>query len=229
MLSPTKLAYQRRWRANRRVLLAKAERVACACGCGSMLSPRHPHKKEVAPRYKPGHNKSTLGRRWSATSIAKRAETRRARNGGLYQTKRGWKHRPETIAKMTVAVRRRDLAGVNNPFYGKRHPPELLRRIAEKNSGPGNAGWRGGVSVLPYGPGFTRKTKRIILERDGYRCRRCGKQQSELKRGLQVHHLDHDKNNNDHSNLAAACGSCNVWASYHRAESFITGGVPLAG
>jgi hypothetical protein len=38
---------------------------------------------------------------------------------------------------------------------------------------------------------------------------------------LQVHHLDHDKMNNDPTNLVAACGSCNVWASYHRDEPFI--------
>jgi len=233
--------------------LAAAEllpKVPCLCGCGRMLRALDTNLRPA--RYAHGHNPApshTLfnaervatfnrartgvpllalrGRKRPAEEIARRQVARLRNNGGVYQTKHGWKHAPETIAKMTAAVRKRDLAGANNPFYGRRHPPEVLRRIAEKNSGPNSPHWRGGVSTLPYGPEFTRKFKRSILERDGHYCRRCGNHQGELKRKLQVHHLDHDKKNNDPGNLAASCCSCNIWASYHREQPF-TLSPPLA-
>lgn len=111
-----------------------------------------------------------------------------------------------------------DTTGPNNAFFGKSHTEETKRLLSEQRTGPLHHGWRGGVATLPYGPGFTRKLKRLIRERDGDRCVRCGKSQADNHRTLEVHHLDHDKLNNDPSNLATSCGSCNVWASWHRDE-----------
>jgi 5-methylcytosine-specific restriction endonuclease McrA len=76
------------------------------------------------------------------------------------------------------------------------------------------------VGTLPYGPEFTRKFKKLIRERDNYTCQRCGKTQAQEGRVLQVHHLDHNKMNNDPTNLVASCGLCNIWASHHRDEPF---------
>lgn len=220
-------------------------KIQCACGCGTPIPPlttdgrparfAHGHNRNPATQFKKGHLAWNAGKPNPAASlvhkgkklateeIARRTATRLARNGGRYTSidARGWRHPPETLAKITAANRRNAKPGALNPFYGKQHPPEIIERIRVKNSGPNHHGWRGGVSTFPYGPEFTRQLKRRILDRDQHTCQRCGKTQAELPRKLQVHHLDHDKKNNAESNLVAACCKCNIWASYHRDAPFV--------
>lgn len=51
--------------------------------------------------------------------------------------------------------------------------------------------------------------KKHVLERDGYKCRECGKE-----KGLIVHHLDHsgssENPNNEMDNLITLCRSCHM-------------------
>ncbi|HEX3053224.1 MAG TPA: NUMOD3 domain-containing DNA-binding protein [Aggregatilineaceae bacterium] len=232
----TKEEAARRSREKRWARIEAMPKIPCACGCGEMIPP---FTKEFQPAtYKRGHNPYTENRyRWtkettprtnystrkgqklSAEEIARRTETRRKNTGGRY-TVGGWKHKPETLQKYSIAVRKRDLTGERNPFWGKTHTPETRQLISERNSGSNSPAWKGGISCLPYGPGFTRKFKRLIRERDNFTCQRCGITEAEYGRTLPVHHLDHDKNNNDPTNLVTACPKCNVWASYHRDEPF---------
>lgn len=151
--------------------------------------------------------------------IAQRTATRRNRNGGSYQTASGWKHSPETIAKMVEAVRRRDLFGEANPFFGRTHTAEARARMGAR--GADHPQWKGGTGTLPYGPEFTRAYKRMIRERDGQTCQRCGVNRADYGRTLEVHHIDHDKKNNDPTNLATVCSSCNTWLWWHKDEPFV--------
>jgi hypothetical protein len=113
--------------------------------------------------------------------------------------------------------------------YALGHNPDGEQTRFKKGQVPYNkdlpshlqAGWKGGVGVLPYGAGFTKKFKRLIRERDQYTCQRCGLTQDKHWRTLEVHHIDHNKNNNDPSNLVTSCGKCNIWANFHRDEPFI--------
>lgn len=161
------------------------------------------------------------GKKLSPGEIERRTATRLDRNGGKYQVKSGWAHTPETIAKMTESVRKRDLTGENNPFHGKRHTAEARAAMSEALSGERNPGWKGGSGTLPYGPEFTRKFKRMIRERDGQTCQRCGITRADYGKTLEVHHIDHDKANNDPLNLATVCSSCNVWCWWHRDEPLV--------
>lgn len=214
--------------------------VECQCGCGTLIPAVNKLGKPA--RFAHGHNwrgqkrpgmtawnkgkpnpaasRVHKGKKLPPEELARRQETRRAKNGGAYQVARGWKHKPETIERMRKVNRANARYGPANHFYGRRHSEETKRQLSEQLSGPNNPNWHGGVGALPYGPGFTRKYKRLIRERDNYTCQRCGITQAEYGRALQVHHLDHDKTNNDPTNLVTACGSCNVWASYHRDEPF---------
>lgn len=117
---------------------------------------------------------------------------------------------------VTESVRKRDLRGSKNPFYGRSHSVESRAKMSAANTGDKHHGWKNGASTLPYGPGFTKRFKRLIRDRDNHTCQRCGKTRGQVGRTLQVHHADHDKMNNDPTNLVTVCASCNVWLSYHR-------------
>lgn len=187
----------------------------CACGCGTLIDERDKQGRER--RFVNGH--ANRGKRLTEAEVAQRTATRRERNGGAYQTASGWKHSPETIARMTAAVRRRDLAGEANPFYGKTHSAEARARMGAR--GATNPQWKGGTGTLPYGPEFTRAYKRLIRERDDQTCQRCGITREQFGRTLEVHHIDHDKMNNDPANLATVCSSCNVWLWWHKDEPLV--------
>jgi len=159
------------------------------------------------------------GKQLSAEAIAQRTATRLAKNDGVYQTARGWKHTEETRARIAEANRRRDLTGERNPFYGKTHTEESRSKMGAR--GEQHPHWKGGVGYFPYGPEFTRKFKRMIRERDNQTCQRCGITRAEYGKTLEVHHIDHDKANNDPLNLATVCASCNVWCWWHQDEPLI--------
>ena len=50
-----------------------------------------------------------------------------------------------------------------------------------------------------------RRLRREVLDRDGWRCQRCG-----LPGALEVHHRDHDPTNNDRANLTTYCRPCHI-------------------
>ncbi len=181
------------------------------------------------------------GKKLTPEQIRQRDITRRAKHDGLYCVKKGWKHTPETIQRMTETSRKNARYGPDNHFYGRKHTPEIQAKIMAKlsakfpngtfyghkhtaearakisarMSGPNHPNWHGGMSPLPYGPEFTRKFKRLILQRDNYTCQHCGVTQSEAKRTLQIHHIDHNKMNNDPANLMTVCGPCNMGFNSH--------------
>jgi hypothetical protein len=83
-------------------------------------------------------------------------------------------------------------------------------------NGAGNPAWRGGISRNSYSREFRASFKRLIRERDGNRCQRCGKTEKQNKRTLPIHHIDHDRMNCDPINLVTVCTSCNIWLAWHR-------------
>jgi len=72
----------------------------------------------------------------------------------------------------------------------------------EAHSGENSPFWKGGQAGYGYAWGATREH---ILIRDNYTCQICKSQ-----RNLQVHHIDHDRENILDPNLITLCRSCNV-------------------
>jgi len=90
--------------------------------------------------------------------------------------------------------------GQKNPNYGK--------GLFGKN----NPNWRGGVAHKQYSRKFKRVLRPIILSI--YKeCQLCG-----TKKQLEVHHIDHDKNNNCFTNLITLCKRCNVKECWYDRE-----------
>lgn len=178
-----------------------------------------PDSRGRVRRFVNGH--ANRGKKLPPEELVRRTATRRAKTGGVYQTANGWKHTDETRARMTDAVRRRDLSGERNPFHGKTHTEESRAKMSDALSGEANPQWTGGSGYLPYGPEFNRKFKRMIRERDNQTCQRCGITRATYGKTLEVHHIDHDKANNDPVNLATVCSSCNTWCWWHQDQPLI--------
>ena len=49
------------------------------------------------------------------------------------------------------------------------------------------------------------RLRRAILDRDGWRCQRCGRYGR-----MEIHHADGDPMNNDVDNLRTLCRSCHI-------------------
>ena len=85
-------------------------------------------------------------------------------------------------------------------------------------TGEASTSWKGGNSLLPYGSEFTKAFKKLIRDRDGNKCQRCGAKRNK-GRALEIHHIDFDKTNNDPTNLITVCGKCNIYFNFHQEES----------
>jgi hypothetical protein len=87
--------------------------------------------------------------------------------------------------------------------------------VIEENSGCGHHNWKGGISKEPYCQKWTKKFRKSIKKRDGYKCMNpyCDSKDPE---DLTIHHIDYNKKNCRHQNLITACRSCNGKANYNR-------------
>ena len=106
-------------------------------------------------------------------------------------------------------------SGSANPFFDRSHSiahQERLRQLSMERRGPLSPTWRGGKGSS-YGSGWTGQLRNRVRERDGKRCRSCGKPQNERFK-LDVHHLDETKSKHDVSNLVSLCRSCHLGITY---------------
>lgn len=89
--------------------------------------------------------------------------------------------------------------------------PASRARVKPNMRGAKHFRWNGGSSKTrsPYAPGFTERLKRMIRQRDGYRCRHCGTRPQRLKL-LVVHHLDGLKTDHSPGNLVTLCSPCHT-------------------
>jgi len=201
-----------RFKIRKEIKRQSLPKIPCTCGCGTMIPPITVQGKPA--KYAWGHNPSPTvfktghipwtagkkcpaiglvhkGKKISKEEIEQRTKTRLKNNNGIYQVKRGWKQSEET-----------------------------KKKISDSLKGEKNHGWKGGISKLPYGFEFNDELKHVIRDRDGNICQRCGKTPEQNKKTLAVHHIDHDKMNNDPRNLVTVCNVCNIWYSNHRDQPF---------
>lgn len=128
---------------------------------------------------------------------------------------------------------RKKLNGKNHPMYGKHHTQKAIEKIRtarigkhhskktrEKisiaNSGTNNHFWQEGKSFELYSRKWTNKLRQSIRKRDNFTCQNCNTHQNKLKRKLDVHHIDYNKQNCNHNNLISLCNKCHRKTNYRR-------------
>ena len=89
---------------------------------------------------------------------------------------------------------------LNKLGIGTRTPAERGERHSKRMSGAGNPAWVGGTCQ-----GWHKKVALSMFDR----CQWCGSTKS-----LEVHHMDHDRENGSKDNLTILCGPCNKVESW---------------
>jgi hypothetical protein len=95
------------------------------------------------------------------------------------------------------AARQRGLLSASDPAW--------RLKIAHAVAGPNNPRWEDGRAALPYTPGFSGTTRKLVKDRDDHACQSCGS----LK-NLCVHHKDFAKENHELENLVLLCRKCHT-------------------
>ena len=103
--------------------------------------------------------------------------------------------------------------GKLHPLFGKERPDSRKRMIDNK------LGYIHGRGYEPYTKEFTEKLKESIRARDNYQCQgeNCSMTEEEhlivYGRVLEIHHIDHNKQNCNEDNLITLCKQCNIRAN----------------
>lgn len=197
--------------------------IPCACGCGTLIPPYN--ARFVRRYYAFGHSpKAKLAQETATNSIRGKPFSQEHKD----KISQALKDKPKTAdaikRRLDSVLANGSYKGENNPFYGKIHNQETrdkLSSYAKLRVLDKNPNWRGGINQLPYHPNFTKGYKKLIRQRDGNKCQYCGRTRRQEGKELSVHHIDHDKMNNDPSNLITVCNRCNIYFSFHRNLSLI--------
>ena len=162
-----------------------------------------------------------------AAEIRKNRSTDRQKNNPAKDKK--------VVKKISASMKKHledvDRAGKNNPFFGKKHSKEYKEWASKSRKGKwsynqkqyeklcdrtpkgkDHPNWGGGPALGCYPPGWTKKLKEKIKERDDYTCMVC----NETGKKFCIHHIDYDKNNLKTNNLATTCKSCHTKTNYNR-------------
>lgn len=119
-------------------------------------------------------------------------------------------YKNERCWKCECKRRKISYKGKGNSFFNREHRKESKKKISLSKGGTG----------IPYEfnnyPKDFFRIKPKIRARDNYTCQLCDKKFDKYSTGLDVHHIDYNKNNNDEINLICLCHKCNIRANFDR-------------
>ena len=127
-------------------------------------------------------------------------------------------HRNKISAGNTGKICSEEHKAKMSAFMSGENNPMKRLEIASKRSGENHHNWRGGISFADYGKAFNTELKNHIRERDNFTCQECHQTEEQLGCGLDVHHVDYDKRNNNLENLIGLCKSCHMKTNYSRED-----------
>ena len=166
------------------------------------------------------------GRKFSNEQEIKRIEALRKKgawNKGLTkETDKSVKRIAEKLkGKQATENHRKKLKGKHNSpktefkighqiNSGRIHSKQSKMKYRFSKLGKNNPQWQGGISFEPYDKSFNNKFKRAIRKRDNQICMLCGIHREKLKRALDVHHINYNKQMSIPQNCISLCASCHM-------------------
>jgi hypothetical protein len=100
--------------------------------------------------------------------------------------------------------------------YEEIYGPEKAKIIKDKKSGINSRWYINGHGKGEYPLEFNETLKKKILRRDKFTCQECKKHRINLKRNLDIHHIDFDKKNNNEKNLISLCRKCHLITQFFK-------------
>jgi len=115
-----------------------------------------------------------------------------------------------------------DKTGNNNPFWGKRHTDESIKKMTDNPNRPRFATGENNPNFIRFGGEFGYKGSRKDWQRNRLFdeigvCEECG---IDDKRLLTMHHIDRNPKNNTHENLMLLCWNCHALAHWENKDGF---------
>lgn len=109
-----------------------------------------------------------------------------------------------------------DMTGTNNPFYGKKHSEDAIRKMTTHPNRPRFQHGEKNPNFTRFGEEFGFKGShsawwREKLFRDIGHCERCGFAD---QRALSMHHKDRNRRHNTRENLELLCWNCHAIAHW---------------
>lgn len=195
--------------ARKNTHIQKVNMIHCLCGCGKELNEFD--KRNRLRKYIPGH--TLIGKVMSNETKRKISEANSNRV-----------RRPEEIERLRELAKQRigkplseehrlkiSIGEKGRPSWNKDkvniYSPELLLKKRMAFLGENNPKWKGGIYKSFYPVDFTKTFRKIIRKRDNYLCMICNNSSPSI-RGLPVHHIDYNPNNNINLNCIRLCYSC---------------------
>lgn len=135
------------------------------------------------------------------------------------------KNKPKTIKHRENISK--GLKGKISPNLGKKLTKNHKMKISKAHKGKrSSTATRRKISLTLGGTGIPHENNNYpdeffrarywILKRDNHTCQKCGIIEENYYRGLDVHHIDYNRINNDKNNLICLCHRCNVRANKNR-------------
>lgn len=119
---------------------------------------------------------------------------------------KGKHHTEETKQKMRLAK------------LGKKLSLDHRRKLGESRKLDKHWNWKGGIKYIPYSKEFTKRFKKDIKNRDKC-CMICNQNFEDLrllKRQIDIHHIDYNKEMTIRENCITLCQNCHIKTNTNR-------------
>ena len=126
-----------------------------------------------------------------------------------------YKNITKEISYTAIRCKKCAKQGFLHPMFGKERLDLRQKMLGNKY------GYIHGNGYEPYTKEFTEKLKESIRNRDNHQCQGedCSMTEEEhlivYGRDIEIHHIDHNKENCDKDNLINLCKQCNIRANFN--------------
>lgn len=151
-------------------------------------------------------------RKFSKSYIGKKVHSEEFKLKSSERMKSNNPMKNKEIAKKVGESHKGKLTGELNP--AKR--PEIRKKISASKQGIPLEKWEKFTHFEPYGEEFNNNFKNSIRKRDNQICMNCGIHREKIRRALNIHHINYNKELNCFENCISLCDNCHSLTNSNR-------------